>query len=485
MRFSWKVCTGIVLITAVLFSVGGCMLIQSQFEAGLAREVDAAYEENGMLGFTLRQELKSRAGQGIVDASGEPATQKELLLQIVRGSGVRTGGRSLEFGVFPADGGQPFSNGSYEADKALVKALSAQTRGYTLRRTGDRYLLHAAAPLVLEEGTFYLENVREVTALFTARGEQYRLLQSILLILVGTSAVLALFLAHWLTKPLARLSQATRRFAGGDLAQRVPVRGNDEISGLSRDFNAMAERTGRMVAQLRDAARRQEDFTDSFAHELKTPLTSIIGYADMLRSKKMGQRQSTLCANYIFQEGKRLEALSMKLMELIVLQKQDFALRPTPARALLGSVREAVLPALQQAGISLCVEAEDAEVCAEPDLLRTVCLNLIDNARKAIDGQGHICLRGTRTGAGYRICVEDDGRGMEPAELSKITEAFYMVDKSRARAQGGAGLGLSICAAILALHGGKMEFASAPGRGTRVTVCLERGDAPCMSPEKG
>ena len=89
----------------------------------------------------------------------------------------------------------------------------------------------------------------------------------------------------------------------------------------------MADRLEEMVEELKENSRRQEDFIGSFAHELKTPLTSIIGYADMLRSKKLDQEQVVLSANYIFREGKRLEALSMKLLELIVLGRQDFPLK--------------------------------------------------------------------------------------------------------------------------------------------------------------
>ena len=100
-------------------------------------------------------------------------------------------------------------------------------------------------------------------------------------------------------------------------------------------------------------------------------------------------------------------------------------------------------------------------------------LNLVDNARKA--GSGEICLEGFSDGDGCRVTVTDDGKGIPPEELDRVTEAFYMVDKSRARAQGGAGLGLALCRRIVELHGGELALASEPGRGTKVTVTL-RGE---------
>ncbi len=105
--------------------------------------------------------------------------------------------------------------------------------------------------------------------------------------------------------------------------------------------------------------------------------------------------------------------------------------------------------------------------------MESVCLNLLDNARKAVEEEGTICLEGIRAGEEYCIRVTDNGRGIPPEELPRITEPFYMVDKSRSRAHGSAGLGLAVCQRIVALHGGRMEIESTPGRGTRASVWLK------------
>jgi signal transduction histidine kinase len=261
--------------------------------------------------------------------------------------------------------------------------------------------------------------------------------------------------------------------AAGELTERVPVRGDDELAQLSEDFNTMAAQLEIQVQELKDAAQRQEDFIGSFAHEIKTPLTSIIGYADLLRSRPATAEQVREAAGYIFNEGRRLESLSRKLMDLIVLDKQDFSLHPVPMDAFLQRVGGALRPALEQQGICLTVQAESAKIPLEPDLMETVFLNLLDNARKSMDHGGRIALEGLIEGDGYCIRVSDEGKGIPASELERITEAFYMVDKSRARAQGGAGLGLAICQRIVALHGGVMEFQSTEGVGTCVRVHLK------------
>ena len=109
----------------------------------------------------------------------------------------------------------------------------------------------------------------------------------------------------------------------------------------------------------------------------------------------------------------------------------------------------------------------------EPDLFSSVLTNLLDNARKAIDNGGNIMIVGERIQGYYRIRVFDNGRGMPEEAINHITEAFYRVDKSRSRAQGGAGLGLTLCKEVIELHGGTIAFASREGNGTCVTVTLK------------
>ena len=205
-------------------------------------------------------------------------------------------------------------------------------------------------------------------------------------------------------------------------------------------------------------------------------MTSIIGYADLLRSRPASPEQVQESAGYIFREGRRLEALSRKLMDLSVLDRQEFSLRPVPMDRFLTRVGGALRPALTRQGIRLTVSAQPGKIPIEPDLMETVCLNLIDNARKSIDGDGAISLEGmAERGGGYCIRVTDNGKGIPEEELARIAEPFYMVDKSRSRAQGGAGLGLALCKRIIDLHGGRLVFQSVVGQGTRVRVHLTGG----------
>lgn len=210
----------------------------------------------------------------------------------------------------------------------------------------------------------------------------------------------------------------------------------------------------------------------AFAHELKTPMTSIIGFADLLRQDSLDESTRMMAAEYIFSEGHRLERLSFKLLELLLLQKDGINLKTIWLGSFVAEVERALSPVLDKKNIRLLCKAEQTKVAFEPDLTKSLLYNLVDNAAKAMDHGGTITVQAASIPGGCQFTVTDEGRGMEKAELSKITEAFYRVDKARSRSQGGAGLGLSLCRQIVELHNGHIGFESQPGQGTTVTVTL-------------
>lgn len=221
----------------------------------------------------------------------------------------------------------------------------------------------------------------------------------------------------------------------------------------------------------------------SFAHELKTPMTSIIGYADLIRSQSLTGEELGEAANYIFHEGTRLEHLSLKLLDLLVLGKDDFPMTEVELTSLARQIKEAMAPVLEGKQVQLHVYCKPGRCRLEPELVKSLVLNLLDNGRKALDGGGTLALSLGPTAEGCLIQVLDNGRGIPKEEIQRLTEAFYRVDKSRSRAQGGAGLGLALCREIVRIHHGTLEFQSEPGRGTLVTVTLKGGEEPCPEEE--
>ena len=322
----------------------------------------------------------------------------------------------------------------------------------------------------------YLENVRDISEIYQEREAYYDWYTMIMLVLAAVIAVLVFLVTHMLTRSIAALSHAARRFAEGDYEVRAPETGGDEIAELAEDFNNMADTILEKMDELTLQAKKQEDFTASFAHELKTPLTSIIGYADMLRTVECSQEEQFEAVNYIFHQGKRLESLSFKLLELIVSDKQDYSFRPVSMRALVREAVRLTRVRREKKKLRLVTDVPDTLINGEPDLLISVFTNLMDNAGKATDEGGELRIRGRQYQNRCLLCIMDDGCGMEQAEISRITEAFYMVDKSRARKEGGAGLGMTLCSRILRLHNVRWRIFSISKKGTVVAMQFENGE---------
>lgn len=478
MNFFMKIFFSTVLIAAVTFSGGSFLLIDFQFRSALSREVTAAYEENDIIRYSINHELETIKDNRASVYSPKLVTdseemRKQFIWQVAQSVTINTSKGTIPFRLNNNSYQTIFTSSKIGINNNILKEISENNRGYEIIQYDSQYYIHAAGPIAVQNETMYLENFHDITFLFKSRAEQYRIFYYLIIAIIGLSGLIMFMVSHWLTKPLSNLSKATKQIADGNFDQRITIKTQDEFGKLSEDFNTMAIKLEQMVEELKDASHRQEDFVGSFAHELKTPLTSMIGYADMLRSKKMETEQIIISSNYIFEEGKRLEALSMKLMDMIVLKKQDFTMKPVDAQAFFNAIQGVMLPVLEKENIEFIVNVEDAILNIEPDLMKTVCINLLDNARKAIDDGGKITFTGKWDLENYLITTQDTGKGMEESELSKITEAFYMVDKSRSRARGGAGLGLAISSEIIKLHGAEMKFQSALRKGTCVVIYLK------------
>lgn len=463
MKFSWKICFTTILISLVIFSIGGYVLISALFQSTYDRETANAVEENQMMQYsfvaywnTTVQDFNITKDNVQKTAEAMTQNRKECRVRI-------------------SDSQQKvlFDNTDAAKDEGLLNTVTANKRSYLLRKTKDGYELQTAGMIQMEEEEFlYLETIKDMTAIFEERDNQYKIYQGWLAGLLVLEGLCCYIMAVWLLRPLKHLSETTGKITEGNLSVRAAIKSKDEFGELGAAFNEMADSLEQQMQQLEDAARRQEDFIGSFAHELKTPLTSMIGYADMLRSQEMTQEEQFQAANYIFKEGKRLEALSLKLLELLVVQHEELERRWVRSKWLAEDIEGILKPVLEKSEIKLTVLIENAKLYVEPDLMKTVLLNLLDNGRKAIEKEGTLQLLGRKEAKGYAFYVCDNGKGMPPEEVSHITEAFYMIDKSRARRQGGAGLGLSICAEIVKRHNGTMNFQSLEGKGTRVRIFL-------------
>lgn len=214
---------------------------------------------------------------------------------------------------------------------------------------------------------------------------------------------------------------------------------------------------------------RQSRFVADLTHELKTPLTSMIGYADLLRSAPLDESRRRAAADAIYHESTRLESLSQQLLALQGLQTDGVTLGSVPVAAVFADVARS----LPDAALDCDVPA-GATVRADRVLLADLLRNLVLNALHAEPKDGTVHLTCAEAGGQWRLTVRDNGCGIPAGALPHLTEPFYRVDKARARANGGSGVGLALCAEIAAAFGTKLEFESTPGEGTTVAICLQK-----------
>lgn len=460
MRFRYRLIITISLLIALSFGIGGTLLITVSFNTALEEKTNAA----------LNSYMSVRNTLYLLNSLGEQTNYDGLTLAL---EGIEGPWEALRVKL---DGELLFQSGSVGLLSGDIPEPVPAQYGYM--HFGDAYGhgLQVVSIIQMGDDKLLLEARFDTTDVYAARQVQLRMFFIIYVVVVLLGVAAAGGLSGLLTKRLEKLTQAAGGISAGDLDRRSNIRTQDEFGQLSRTFDAMTDQLQENILRMESEMQRQEAFMGAFAHELKTPMTAIIGYADLLRQDGLPEDTRLTAADYIYSEGQRLEKLSFKLLDLLLLEKDEIIMKEVNLSAFLEDVEKALAPVLEKKHIKLVCRGVRRKVKLEPDLVKSLLYNLVDNAGKAIDGEGLIAVRGMLIPGGCELQVADNGRGMEETELSRITEAFYRVDKSRSRRQGGAGLGLALCRRIVELHGGHMHFASAPGSGTRVTVTLyERG----------
>ena len=461
MRFALKISVCTVLIVAVLFAAFGHALIARSFSAALSfrvREAEAAYSG---LASSLEAEISVL---NVYYQSTSPRMLREVLDRSSKAANLNGAAIALY------DEGRRLLVATEEGfpDRLTYQELTEKRFVYSLIERDGGSQLDTAACVPVGMDRYFLSVRFPADDLFDARGGEVAVFVTLHLITVAVCIGAMLLISYFVSRPVRTLTEATKRIEEGQYDVRADVKSLDEIGDLAISFNTMAEAIEQKVTALEGYAKQQKDFVANFSHELKTPMTSIIGYADMLRSAELDEEDAFMASNFIFSEGKWLEALSLKLMDLVVLDKNEFELTRGYARRVLGHVIAVVTPMLEQHGLTLETSIEQYQILYEKDLLLTLITNLIDNARKASESGKTIELTGRKQEGRYRITVTDHGIGIPEEELNRITEAFFMVDKSRSRAQHGAGLGLAIGNKIAQLHGSELHFESKVGEGTSV-----------------
>lgn len=229
------------------------------------------------------------------------------------------------------------------------------------------------------------------------------------------------------------------------------------------------------IKEIREESEKRNIFVADFTHEMKTPMTAIIGYAQMLRSYDLNTTEKDQAAEAIYNEAKRLEKLSLQLLDLYVFQNEQIEMEKLNLLTIGEQLKATLKHLSEKYDVLFSIDFDDETICANGVLLLSLLYNLVDNAFKASEPQTTVKIYSKSSNDIVRVFVEDKGRGIAKENIKLLTEPFYREDKSRSRKFGGAGLGLSLCKEIATLHGTELSFESEKGKGTTVSFNLKKG----------
>ena len=387
----------------------------------------------------------------------EAAIARALTLETAEGnvgrstaSTLQTRYGSSELTIYLLQNGETITGEALPTAQKLPELLNTETRATLLDGVSERLLIaHALG------GKITLLTALDVSPVYALRRELLRGAAALGLIGLALAGALAIWISGVLTRPLSQLADAAAKLADGDYAAPLPTAKNDEMNALIRAFSRMSAAIDERETALRTQAEERQALIDALAHEMRTPLTAILGGARLLRQSRLSGSQQSELLDTMAREASRLSTMDERLLLLTRLDHEAPAFAPFDSRAM---AREAL-----SVFDGVRLEGDGAVFVGERELTILLLRNLVVNAQRA-GGKEAVCV--TLHPDGFD--VTDYGCGMTKEQIARAFEPFYKADKARTRSAGGAGLGLPLCRKIARLHHGELHMESEIGRGTRV-----------------
>ena len=387
----------------------------------------------------------------------EAAIARALTLETAEGNVGRSTASTLqtrygsnELTIYLLQNGETITGEALPTVQKLPELLNTETRATLLDGVSERLLIAHAL-----DGEITLLTALDVSPVYALRRELLRGAAALGLIGLALAGALAIWISGVLTRPLSQLADAAAKLADGDYAAPLPAAKNDEMDALIRAFSRMSAAIDERETALRTQAEERQALIDALAHEMRTPLTAILGGARLLQQSRLSGSQQSELLDTMAREASRLSTMDERLLLLTRLDHEAPAFAPFDSQTM---AREALSV---YDGVRL--EGDDAVFVGERELTILLLRNLVVNAQRA---GGKEAVRVTLHPDGFD--VTDYGCGMTKEQIARAFEPFYKADKARTRSAGGAGLGLPLCRKIARLHHGELHMESEIGRGTRV-----------------
>lgn len=410
MKFRYKVLITNLILLSVSLGLVGYLMIHKNFELAKETQISNAVIQNNLVQSSVEYE--------VLQALNREESVKGTLPDI--GAQVSSGMRAENVTFFIYYGDKLVYNET-EENANLKKVWEAQqedgNKNYAIFEEDGHYYIYVTAASKVEDENLCMISRSDVSDAYALRDREIRYFRLILFLCLMIESLLIYVISRYLTRPLEQLNRVAEEITDGSYETRITVKSQDEV-GL-------------------------------------------------------------LALSYIFSEGRRLERMSGKLFDLIYLREHEMEKEAVQAENVSSEVLKVVTPSLAAKGLVLKENIEPAVLYGNKELLVTALVNLLDNARKASKEHGVIEFSGKRIQEEenpfyYELSVKDYGIGMTKEETERICDEFYMADKSRARQEGGAGIGMSLVALILEHHQAELIVESEPKKGTKMRICFRK-----------
>ena len=467
MKLWQKIFLYTMILVMLAVSITSILLLKNSFSLAMEQRKQSVYSEHEFLLTSFRSLMlteRLRANAVVLDEEALRSNMADTF-----------GDSKSGIAFFDRDNKQVYANKRMRIPKALIDAVKTSSIPHM---QVQNHRLYTASVESIEGKNYYVITENDIKDVMGTYEYMLHQIQVISMSCAMGMSLILIVVVKLLLMPLKRVNEGTREIAQGNYHKRIRERGNDELSELARNMNIMAEAVERNVRALEDVAEDRKHFIDNLSHEMKTPLTSILGFSDLLQIKKEISDESRIeYAGIIKEEATRMRALSGKLMELITVGEAKLDWKQEDMAELFAEIGASLKVIADKHHLHFSCEAEAGMLWVDRELFKSLLYNLVDNAVKASSEGGSICVLGQFEDGQFCIEVADEGVGIPREEIDKITQAFYMVDKVRSRASGGAGLGLALCLEIVSAHRGVMRFESEAQQGTHVLIRMKGGKA--------
>lgn len=336
---------------------------------------------------------------------------------------------------------------------------------------------------IIMDGTIYTSTktqegyniilAQDMSEIYNIRTEQIHFFVRVSIIASFTVAFALYIITFFLTKKLKKLDKTVEEISKGKYFARVKYLGTDEVGSLATSFNKMAISVEDNINEINRVSENRQNFIDNLTHEIRTPLTSIIGYSSLIKNGEIEEKEKIIeCNNKIYEEGKYLNLISQKLVDIVLLDNKKISLEKIDVSIEITKIIKDIKQNYRDVKFIEQIE-QDIIFASDEVLLHSLILNIVKNAIAAyeLENEKIVWIIFKQINANHVLLqIVDQGKGMTEEQLNKVMEPFYTLNKDRNREKCGIGLGLTLCKKTCEVLNAEMKIESKKGYGTSISI---------------